>query len=254
MLSRNKERILGRLKSARGRQREGLFVVEGVRAAEEALDAGASIHFAVCSGRLEQTERGRELADRIQSAVRETIWVEDDVLEVAAHTESPQGVLLVCREPQHALSDLPPGRILVLDGVQDPGNLGTLVRAAAAFAMDAVVVLHGTVDPWNSKAVRASAGACLRLPLVRSDSRAFLDWAQGGGVPVLVAAADGADVEGIAPGASWALVIGSEASGASTQLRDASRETVSVPMPGGVESLNAAVAGAILLYALNRRN
>ena len=175
MLSRNKERLLARLKGGRSRSKEGMFAVEGVRCAEEALTHGIEIKFAVCGPRLEVSERGLKLAKRIEREVRDATWVDDPTLDLLAHTESPQGVILVCREPTLMLEDIlssgsreqasgagdPPGlvRLLLLDGVQDPGNLGTLVRNAVAFGLSGVVALPGTVDPWNSKSVRASSSA-----------------------------------------------------------------------------------------------
>jgi len=252
MLSQNKERLLARLKSGRARAKEGLFVVEGIRGVEEALDGGADIRFALCSSRLEFTPRGRALAERLEAADWESLWLEEETLDQVAHTETPQGIVLVVREPPTVLEDLQGGRVLALDGIQDPGNLGTLVRVAAAFGLDGVVALTGSVDPWNSKAVRAAAGACFRIPVVRAGPEEFVDWAGRREIPVLVAEADGEDVETRPAQRSWALVIGGEGEGAGDVVRAGAARRVSIPMPGGMESLNAGVAGAILLYALTR--
>lgn len=260
-LSRNKERLLARLKGGRSRAREGLFVVEGVRGSEEALARGADVRFGLCSPRLQHTDRGLRLARRLEREVGEILWVEEDALEAVSHTDAPQGVLLVCGEPRHALGDLDspsgegsgtaPLHLLVLDGVQDPGNLGALSRAAAAFGLHGVVALPGTVDPWNSKAVRASAGACFAIPIVRPEVDEFLGWCALRALPLLVAEMKGVPVES-GPGTPWALVIGSEAEGPSAAVREAASSAVSVPMHGPVESLNAAVAGGILMFALTR--
>lgn len=260
-LSRNKERLLARLKGGRSRAREGLFVVEGVRGSEEALEHGADVRFGLCSPRLQHTDRGLRLARRLEREVGEILWVEEDTLEAAAHTESPQGVLLVCGEPEWALADLAPEggspdsgdplHLLVLDGVQDPGNLGALIRAAAAFGLNGVVTLPGTVDPWNSKAVRSSAGACFSIPIVRCEVEELRGWSEPRGVPLVVADMDGAPVsQGL--DTPWALVIGSEADGVSPAVREAARSAIAVPISGPVESLNAAVAGGILMFALTR--
>jgi TrmH family RNA methyltransferase len=261
-LSRNKERLLARLKGGRSRAREGLFVLEGVRGSEEALAHGADIRFGVCSPRLQHTDRGLRLARRLEREVGEILWVEEDALQALSHTDAPQGVLLVCGEPRHTLDDLDPPsgegsgaaaplHLLVLDGVQDPGNLGALSRAAAAFGLHGVVALPGTVDPWNSKAVRASAGACFAIPTLRLEVEELLGWCGLRGVSLLVAEMGGAPVES-RPVTSWALVIGSEADGPSATVREAAASSVSVPMNGPVESLNAAVAGGILMFALTR--
>jgi TrmH family RNA methyltransferase len=252
MLSQNKERMLARLKSGRGRAKEGLVVVEGIRGAEEALDSGARVRFAVCSSRLEFTDRGRALADRLEADVPESLWIEEDLLDVVAHTETPQGVLLVVEEPRPDLADLGEGGVLALDGVQDPGNAGTLLRSAGAFGLAGVVVLKGSVDPWNSKAVRASAGGAFQLPVVRASASEFLDWAEDAGRSVLVAEAGATDVADFSPAGDWVLVVGSEGEGVTTEIRSGASAGVSIPMPGGAESLNVGVAGSILLYALTR--
>jgi TrmH family RNA methyltransferase len=261
-LSRNKERLLARLKGGRSRAREGLFVVEGVRGSEEALQHGVEVRFGLCSPRLQHTDRGLRLARRLEREVGELLWVDDITLEAVSHTDAPQGVLLVCGEPPHSLDQLDeasgsgssatgPLHLLVLDGVQDPGNLGTLSRAAAAFGLHGVVALTGTVDPWNSKAVRSSAGACFAIPVVRSEVEEFLEWCASRRIPLLLGEMDGAPVESRS-GVPWALVIGSEADGPSAAVRGAAEFRISVPMAGPVESLNAAVAGGILMFALTR--
>ena len=253
MLSQNKERTLANLKSGKGRARAGLVVVEGVRGAEEALAAGVPCRFAVTSPRLDGTPRGRALRSALLERRVEIVDVEARVLADLSHTETPQGVLLVVAEPSAGLRDLGDGPVLVLDGLQDPGNLGTLVRVAAGFGLAGVVALKGSVDPWNSKAVRASAGGVFRLPVVRSDVAEFLQWASERELPLLSAAPGGDDVARVDAGVRWGLVVGGEGAGVGPEVLAASRDTVAIPMPGGTESLNAAVAGSILLYALTRK-
>jgi TrmH family RNA methyltransferase len=168
--------------------------------------------------------------------------------------------VLVCREPVNGLDDLARAqtgsggrvRLLLLDGVQDPGNAGTLVRAAAAFALDGVVALDGTVDLFNPKVVRASAGCVFRIPLVHESWVRFGAWLGRIGARVIAADAGGEDVAAWRPSGSWALVVGSEGAGVRAEISRAASASVRVPMPGGVESLNAAVAGSILLYMMTR--
>jgi TrmH family RNA methyltransferase len=262
-LSEARRKLLGRLQRRKTREREALFLVEGVRSAAEAVAAGAPISFAVISPRLHELEGGEPLARRLGATV-ETHQVEDEDLARLSATETPQGILLVCRETARTLSDLdeaqragePRGglRLLVVDGVQDPGNLGTLVRAAAAFALSGVIVLDGTVDPFNPKAVRGAAGSLFRIPLVRSRWTSAGLWLAERGVRLLVGDPSGDDVGRAAREAPWALVVGSEGGGASEAVRTSASERVAIPMPGGTESLNAGVAGAILLYALTRED
>ena len=250
-LSRERTRLIGRLRSRRTREREALFLVEGVRAAAEALAAGAHARFAVVSERLGDLAGGAALRARLEDAGVETVEVPHEELAALSDTEASQGVLLVCPEPDDGAGLPPSGPLLVLDGLQDPGNVGTLVRAAAAFGAAAVVVLDGTVDPFNPKAVRAAAGALFRVPVVRMAwERAETELRDRG--PLLIADMLGRDAAGAHPAASWSLVVGSEAAGARAAARAAATDTVAVPMRGGIESLNAGVAGAILLYVLTR--
>lgn len=252
-LSLARQRLVARLHRRRTRVREGLVLAEGIRVAREALDAGAEIAFAVVSPRAAALG-GDAVVARLRSGGVEVAEVDDGELAALADTEAPQGLLLVCREPAPELSALLASRprLLLLDGIQDPGNAGTLVRSAAAFGLEGVVALDGTVDPWNPKAVRAAAGTVFRLPVVTAA------WAMVGpalaeaGVPLWVADAGGGPVPEAPPPRPWALVVGSEGSGARPEVLAAAGRRVSVPMPGGTESLNAGVAGAILLFALTR--
>lgn len=257
-LSRRRERLVGRLQRRKTREREGLFLVEGIRTAREALVHGADVHFALASPRLRELTDGAAVVDDMEERGVDVDWVEDSVLAGLSDTETPQGLLLVCREPEWTLDQLMEsgaGRLLLLDAVQDPGNLGTLVRAAAAFGLPGVVALDGTVDPWNPKSVRASAGALFLTRVVGAS------WSEVGprlgraGVTLLASGAGGEDVAGVRVDEPWALVVGNEGRGVRAGIRSASHRTVAVPMSGPAESLNAGVAGAILLYALaGRRN
>lgn len=257
-LSRRREALFRRLHDRRTRERDGLFLVEGVRGAEEALAADAEIRAALFSPDLEGTEAGRRVLDRLRSAGVELDPVSREELARAADTETPQGVALACAEPRWSLdalaSDTPRGRprILVLDAVQDPGNCGTLVRAAAAFGLGGVVALDGTVDPWNPKSVRAAAGGVFRTRLVREGWPALEAWLDRRGLPLLAGDTDGEDVERARPGPGWALVVGNEGGGLRKEVRRRADRVVAIPMPGTAESLNVAVAGSILLYALTR--
>ncbi len=259
MLSRTEAKAIRRLASRRQREREGLFVAEGVRVVEELIDAGIVLSSAVVASSLEDTERGRALRERLEelavSGRAQLREATDAELRDLADTTTTQGVLVVARAPKARLDALQPARpgvVLVLDGVQDPGNLGTLARSAAAFGCDAVVCLPGTVDPWNPKVVRASAGAVFRLPVVQAGLEQLDDWLRDHGV-ILVAADAGGDAVGDESlPERVALVLGNEGAGLSEAVASRCARTVSIPMRGGTESLNVAVAGAILLYELTR--
>lgn len=254
-LSQRKRQTLGRLGHRKTREREGLVLVEGVRAVGEALAAGAEPRFAVASPRLDEVHEGAAVRLAMHAAGIEIEEVEDGELRELSDTEHPQGLLLVCVEP-HPGDEVvrPGGRYLVLDAVQDPGNVGTLVRAATAFAVDAVLALDGTADLWSPKAVRASAGMAFRRPLLVREAAVALELLRAAGVPLLVADAGGADVDDVAWRGGWALVVANEGAGPRAELRREARGVVRIPMPGPAESLNVAMAGAVLLYALTRED
>ena len=256
MLSKNRRQLIERLKSRKGRPREGLVLVEGVRSSAEVLAAGAEIRFVVRSPRLLATEAGRALASTLAARVPETDEVADADLDDLSDTEHPQGVLCICTEPGVDLAQLgtrAPSTLLLLDGLQDPGSMGTLIRAARAFGVDAVIVLDGSVDPWNPKAVRASAGASFHTHIARAPWTEAGPWLEEQRIEILAADAKGDDVRTFKPGGSWALAIGNEGAGLRAEIGAASTQHIAIPMPGSAESLNAGVAGSILLYSLLTR-
>ena len=231
------------------------MLVEGVRAATEALDAEADGRFAVTSPRLQQTRGGSALVTRLAAMDVELHTIDDAELRELADTERPQGILLVCSEPRASLDVVAAGaRLLVLDGVQDPGNTGTLVRASVAFGLDGVIALEGTADPWAPKTVRASAGMAFRIPVIQARSFDAVAALQQAGVPLRVAAADGEPVAAEESRAGFALIVGNEGAGVREELREAATSTVSIPMRGGAESLNVGMAASVLLYELTRES
>lgn len=248
-MSQRRRRLLARLRTRKARVKEALVLVEGVRAVSEALDTGTRVSFAVTSPRLSTTEAGAALGRRL--AELDCASVTDRELAESADTDHPQGVLLVCEEPVSALSDLPDsGRFLILDAVQDPGNVGTLVRSAVAFGLDAIICLDGTVDPWGAKVVRASAGMMFRLPVVACGVDEALAAFRERGVPLLVSSPEGADANRHRGLASFGLVVGNEGAGVRGDFRGAAPATVAVSMTGPAESLNVGIAGSILMHML----
>jgi TrmH family RNA methyltransferase len=249
-LSDARSKLVRRLHRRKTRERESLVLVEGPRAAGEALAAGASVRFAITSPRLEALG-GEALVLALDSRGVEVHEVDDRILADLADTESPQGLLLVVDEPAPAWHPrLPDGRWLVLDALQDPGNVGTLIRAAAAFDCAGVVALDGTADPWGTKTVRAAAGAGFRLPIHVARGRDLGEVVGALPRPILLAHMQG-DAPSEHSGAHWSLVVGNEGSGVREALETEADARVAIAMPGGVESLNAGVAGAILLYVLS---
>ena len=174
------------------------------------------------------------------------------LLEAVSRMETPQGVLFIARRPAESAGALRAG-CLILDGVQDPGNVGTVLRAAEAFGAPQVVLTEGCADPFGPKALRASMGSAFRQP-VRTIARADVaEQCRAAGLRLLVTAlSDTAKPLGDAPLTDVAVVIGSEGRGVSRTLLDAADAQVIIPMEGQVESLNAAAAATVVLWELRR--
>jgi RNA methyltransferase, TrmH family len=255
-LSDARTRLIARLRTRKGRAEEGLVLVEGPRAVATALHAGAQFRFGVGVASALDGMRGA------LGTANRTDWIEVDAKAFSqlADTEAPQGVLAVVEEPRSTLpgpgEGLQERRFLILDGVQDPGNAGTLVRSAAAFGLDGILALDGTVDLWNAKAVRAAAGEVFRIPVQRMTGSDFLDWWPRQGLPLWAADARGEDVRRVEnPSArvgqgGWGLALGNEGAGLRPTVLERADRILALPLVRPVESLNVAVAGSILLWEL----
>lgn len=242
------------LKRRKAREREGVFVAEGVRAVEELLRSPLKVRGALVAPQLEDAPRGRTLRAALAERGIETTAVGHREFASAADTDSPQGVLAVAEIPSHALDRLDldaSARVVVLDAVQDPGNVGTIVRTAAALGARATVALPGSVDLWNAKVVRSAMGAQFHLPVLSCTWEELETFLTTRDVPLW-----GADAAGdpLVPGErvarAIALVVGNEGAGLSEVVRARARRLISIPITPGVESLNVAVATGILLHAL----
>ncbi len=256
MLTRGEERLIRSLERRKAREAEGLFVAEGVRVVEEMLRAGVAPRLVVVSPALAETARGEALRSHLLAVAPDAVRdVDDAELQRLSETRTSQGVLAVAPIPVTDLTAIEPSGssfALVLDAVQDPGNVGTLARSAAAFACAPLICLPGTVDPWNAKAVRASAGALFRLPVVAAAPEAAWDWLDGHGFALWGADASGEPVHATRPPARVALAVGNEGAGLGQAVRARCARLVAVPMEAGTESLNVAVVAGILMYAITR--
>jgi RNA methyltransferase, TrmH family len=180
-----------------------------------------------------------------------------EIFASAVVTESPQGVAALVMPKAFSLDDVLRGEtplIVIVAGLQDPGNLGTLIRSAEAFGASGVIALPGTVSQWNSKAMRASAGSVFRLPVVAATEDEVFLRLRSLGVKTLAAVAErGVSAAETQLAGPVALLIGNEGRGLSPELLKRADERITIPCPGPVESLNAAIAGSILLYEASRQ-
>lgn len=229
-----------RLHRARDRRERGETLIEGPHLLDEAVKANADIRTVFVSSR---DTNGAALSTGI-----ETVIVDERALQRIAGTETPRGpVAIVAIPPQR-----PPHarHLLVSWGVSDPGNVGTMIRVAAAFGWD-FSYTPGTADPWSPKVLRAGAGNQFSVGITEV---AGVDEIRAAGYsPVATVVAGGEDPDTLGDG-RWALLIGEEASGLPGDVLEASDRAVTIPMPGGIESLNAAVAAGILTYVLSKQS
>jgi len=245
-----------------GREPSEAIALEGEHLVAEALRSGLSLRTVFVRHDPRQHEARLRLLDRlpIPPAVP-IVELTPPVFDSAVETESPQGIAALADPPRFSLDDLfrqPSPLVVIAAGLQDPGNFGTLIRSAEAFGASGVVALPGTVSVWNSKVLRASAGSAFRLPVVwEKPSAAFAALAQRR-IPVYAAVPASSGAEALpCTQLDWtrpaALLIGNEGSGLSQDLLDQADALVSIPTPGPVESLNAAVAASVLLYEAARQ-
>lgn len=226
------------------RREQGQFLCEGPKLLEECLRAQVEIQTLVAA-------QGQEYPCPLGARYVE---VPEELLQSLSDTVTPQGVLAVCRLPELAPPETLTGRrYLLLDGVQDPGNLGTIWRTADAFGADGLLLVNGCADPYGPKTVRATMGAAFRLPAWETDLTAGAALLRAAGMPIYAAALqeDTLDVRKIDLTAS-AVVIGSEGRGVSAQALELCDGTMKIPMRGRCESLNAAVAAAVVLWEMAR--
>ena len=229
------------------RREEGAFAAEGPKLLEEALRWKAELEAVICAPGVPLPE----LPAHVRLAE-----VGDGLLNSIADTQSPQGIVFVCKGRALTL----PGRLegkryLVLDGVQDPGNVGTVWRTADAFGADGLILCNGCADPWNPKTVRATMGAVFRLPVYESTLESAAETLSEAGVPLYAAALreDTEDIRAVSLERA-AVIIGSEGRGVSPQALELCQRTVKIPMRARCESLNAAVAASVVLWEMARND
>lgn len=250
-----KLRYVRHLERGSFRAREGRLVLEGSRLIQDALDAGAVPAFALVAGSPEAQARNTALRARLETRAVPVFDVDPRLWADLAQTEASQGVLAVLPVP---VLPLPAGLglVLIVDGLRDPGNLGTLLRTAAAAGVDLVLLAPGTVDATNPKVVRAAMGAHFRVAVRAADWEGIAAIVRASPHPpaVWIAEAGGASdytvVDWTAPSV---LVVGGEAQGPSPDARALAEGTLRIPMAGGVESLNAATAAAVILFEARRQ-
>jgi TrmH family RNA methyltransferase len=235
--------------ASKHRKKAGLYAAEGVRLLEEALLAGQRPELVIYTEELDQ--RAGKLLARFEGLSVPCEAVTPQVLQAASDTESPQGILAVLPIAPLPLPETP-DLVIILDAIRDPGNLGTLMRTCLAAGANGLLLGPGTVDPYSPKVVRAAMGAHFKLPVISASWKKIASLSEG--LTLFLAEMDQgmslweADLTG-----PLGLILGGEARGPGEQARQLAQQSIHIPMAAAAESLNAAIAGAVLLFEVNRQ-
>lgn len=232
---------------ARLRRGEGQLVLEGDRLIGDALASGGKPSLALYA----PESADYALIAKLQNRKCELLPASNEILRYLSDTRQPSGLLAVFALPKPAIPRAPE-RIVILDAVGEPGNLGTILRTAAASGVKLAILGPGCVDPYNPKVMRAAMGAHFRLPVVEAGWSEIAGFCQD--LPMYAASAESpvsyADVEWHG---AWGLIVGNEARGISREARRLAKAVVSIPMSGEVESINVASAAAVILFEAQRQ-
>ena len=237
--------LMGRAKE---RREANAFVVEGVRLIEEAVISNWGFQFALYDETL--SERGKSLVESLKSKGIEVEMVSESLIKSLSETETPQGILAVLILTQLPITN-PLNFVLIPDQIRDPGNLGTLLRTAAATGVQAVLLPPETTDAFAPKVVRSGMGAHFRLPIHSMTWEEIREYIKD--LQVYLADMEGKSCWETDLRQPLALILGSEAEGASEEARKLATQKISIPMAGNVESLNAGVAGSVLMFEVVRQ-
>ncbi|WP_434364374.1 TrmH family RNA methyltransferase [Streptococcus sp. KHUD_015] len=223
--------------------RKSAYLIEGWHLFEEAVQAGVTIEkiFAL------ETYR-----DQL-AAFSQTVWVSEDILLDLADSQTPQGIVAVVQKEEVGQVDLSQGKFLFLEDVQDPGNVGTIIRTADAAGFIGVIVSEKSADIYSLKTLRSMQGSHFHLPIYRMSSQALLKETKEAGIPVLATtlSKDSVDYRELPPIENFVLVMGNEGQGISSLMAESADQLVHISMKGKAESLNVAVAAGILIFHLS---
>jgi TrmH family RNA methyltransferase len=250
-------KAIAKLRDRRERDRTGLTIVDGAREVRRALEAGATLDEAFVCVPLLQGEDARAAYNELEARDIPVRTTSPTVFEKLAFGERAEGILAVVRIPSTGLDDLrlpTDPLVVVLEGVEKPGNLGAVLRSADGAGADALIVASGRTDPFNPNVIRASAGTVFSVPLASAAADDVIAWLGERGIRIVAARVDAAtaytdaDLRG-----PIAIALGSEADGLTDAWNQAGVDQVSLPMHGIADSLNVSVTAAVLLYEARRQ-
>ncbi|MBQ2745503.1 MAG: RNA methyltransferase [Lachnospiraceae bacterium] len=242
------------------RKKKKLFIVEGIKMYEEIPESDIELTY-VSEKFYEEYIKREKISDNVKKRLntKEYIIVSDPIFKNMSDTVTPQGILAIVKQKKYELSDILDKTknqvFMVLEGVQDPGNMGTIIRTGEGAGIAGIIVNKETVDVYNPKVIRSTMGSIYRVPIVTSeDLGETLDYMSENGVTLFAAhlKGDAYYTDGQFSG-SIAFLIGNEANGLSEEISKKAHKLIKIPMEGEVESLNASVAAAILMYEAKRQ-
>ena len=230
-------KLVNRLKKKKNRDKEGLFIIEGKKFADDAVRRNLAQKLIV--------------TEKYADAYPDALVVSDEIFSYISETKTPQGVIALARMKEHSLDEIRKGaNVLYLDDIQDPGNAGTLARTAACAGFEAIIVSDTTTDLFSPKAMRASAGNVLAIPVIKDTENNALETLRKDGYEIIASCVDGSEDAMLSPEYN-VLIVGNEGRGISDETLEKATVRVRIPMKKEVESLNAAVSGSILMYKIN---
>lgn len=234
-----------------------LFLVEGIKIVEECIDNNYPIENIIYTDELFNITGGEEIYEKIK-LYDKLIYVPQKLFKEISDTENPQGIMAIAKFTQRPINKLFKSKnpfILFLDEVQDPGNMGTIIRTADAFNIDGIVVSEGSVDIYNPKVVRSTMGSIFRIPIYHTwDKIGTIKELKNRGFEIFTTSLEGKDyIYNIDFKGSSVILIGNESKGVSFELHSLANQWIKIPILGETESLNVAVASSIIMYEVMRQ-
>lgn len=257
IISSNSNKLIKDVKSLskkKNRDKLGLFIVEGINMVEEVIDREYEFTHILYSNKLLKIQGGRELFEKIRE-LKNVLEVEEYIFDSLSDTLTPQGVLAICKKTFYNLDDISikEDSYIFLDGLQDPGNMGTIIRSADAFNISGIILNRSTVDPYNPKVIRATMGSIFRLPIYYIENlEEDMKNLKNKGYKLLSTSLESSNnIRGV-DFKNSIVAIGNESSGVSEEIYALSDEKIKIEMPGSSESLNAGVAASIIMYETSK--
>lgn len=255
ILSKEKLKQIYKLKTEKGREKEGKFLIEGLRLCEEALTSFWEVELLLFPSKFILSPKGKKAERRLERITREVYRISNKEIERLADTQTPQGVFAVVKKKEFFLEKTfikNATLLLGMDNIRDPGNLGTVIRTADAAGVNGVLLSRGCVELYNPKVIRSTMGSVFHLPVIEKlNLKDIIPQLKSSGFKIFASeVGEGKDYTKVNYPEKICLLIGSEASGIGKEVLNLADERIKIPIYGKAESLNASVAAGILLYEM----